>query len=769
MTEGSAPGHMNTKNKDLTPQKKGIGASTSRPDAIDKVRGEAMFVDDLAFSGMLYGRVIRSSEPHARLTGLDLTEVENDPAVVCTVTADDVPGENVVHVIYDDQPALASGVVRYVGEPIALLAAENRTSAREAAAGAKIEYEEIPAVFDPIEALSPDAPAVALPEAVEESPNLFNSMRVRKGNVEQGFSEADVIVEGEYSTGYQEHAYLETQGAIAVPEENGAMAIYGTMQCPFYVQGAVARVLGLPLSKVRVVQTTTGGAFGGKEDVPSLVSSLAALLAWKARRPVKLVFDRKEDILTSSKRHPAIIRYRSGAKKDGTLTAIEVDFVYNAGAYQTLSSAVLWRGLMSAAGPYRIPHVKIDGRSVATNTVPCGAFRGFGSPQVIFAHESQMDRLADRLGIDRLEIRRRNALMVGDETATAQRLDESVGLLETIKEASRLAHWEERLRKVEEFNTRSRDRRRGLGISSVIYGVGLGGKAPFLDKAGAYMKLEADGSIGLAVGTVEMGQGLITALTQIASEALSVPVARIHIAQVDSSRVPDSGPTVASRGTMMSGLAILDAAAKLKKRINTVAQDLGISKEEIPVRLQDIAQAFWMRNLDPAVEGWAKAAPVDWDPKTGLGKVYMVYAYATHIAEVEVDLVTGEVSVEEFSAVHDSGRILNRRLASGQVEGGIAQGLGFALMEEIPEKDGYLMTTGFTTYRIPTIRDVAPQIEVGFVEDTYSGGPFGAKGLGEVPLMASHTAVSRAVAHAIAREVVTYPLSPERVKELVKR
>jgi CO/xanthine dehydrogenase Mo-binding subunit len=718
---------------------------------------------------MLYGRVIRSTSPHARLTGLDLTEVESNPAVVCTVTADDVPGENVVHVIYDDQPALAAGVVRYVGEPVALLAAEDRTSAREAAAGAKIKYKELPAVFDPIEALSPNAPAVALPEAVEESPNLFNAMRVRKGDVEQGFSEADVIVEGEYRTGYQEHAYIETQGAIAVPEENGAMAIYGAMQCPFYVQGAVARVLGLPLSKVRVVQTTTGGAFGGKEDVPSLVSSLAALLAWKTHRPVKLVYDREEDILTSSKRHPAIVRYRSGARKDGTLTAIEVDFVYNAGAYQTLSSAVLWRGLMSAAGPYRIPHVKIDGRSVATNTVPCGAFRGFGSPQVIFAHESQMDRLANRLGIDRLEIRRRNALVVGDETSTAQRLNESVGLLETIEVANRLAHWKERLRKVEEFNARSRDRRRGLAISSVIYGVGLGGKAPFLDKAGAYMKLEADGSIGLAVGTVEMGQGLITALTQIASEALSVPVDRIHIAQVDSSRVPDSGPTVASRGTMMSGLAILDAAAKLKDRIHAVAQDLSIPKEEIASRLQEIAQAFWMRNLDPAVEGWAKGAPVDWDPKTGLGNAYMVYAYATHIAEVEVDLITGEVSVEEFSAVHDSGRILNRRLAVGQVEGGIAQGLGFALMEEILEENGHLMTTGFTTYRIPTIRDVAPKTKVNFVEAIYSEGPFGAKGLGEVPLMAAHTAVSRAVAHALSADVTSYPLSPEQVKKLVKR
>jgi len=741
-----------------------IGAAVPRPDALDKVRGEARFVDDLAFPGMLHAAVIRSTVPHAKICKLDLTSVSKHPAVICTLTANEVPGENVVHVIYDDQPALATGVVRYVGEPIALLAAEDRASARSAAAHATIDYEEIEAVFDPLSALSPDAPTVAVPAATEKAPNLFNAMLIRKGDVAHGFAQADVIVEGEYRTGYQEHAYLETQGAIAVPELNGAIAIYGTMQCPFYVQAAVAKVLGLPLSKVRVIQTATGGAFGGKEDVPSLVSALAALLAWKARRPVKLVLDREEDILTSSKRHPSIVHYKSGAKADGTLTAIEVDFVYNAGAYQTLSSAVLWRGLMHAAGPYRIPHVKIDGRSVATNTVPCGAFRGFGSPQVIFAHESQMDLLAERLGIDRLEIRRRNALKTNDETATKQRLGESVGVLQTIEEAGRLTHWEERLRKVEAFNAASRDRRRGLGISSVMYGVGLGGKAPFLDKAGAYMKLEADGSIGIAVGTVEMGQGLTTALTQIASEALSVPFDRIHFAPVDSSRVPDSGPTVASRGTMMSGLAILDAAAKLKERIRTVAKDLHIPKKEIPSRLQEIAQAFWINNLDPAVEGWAKGAPVDWDEETGLGNAYFVYSYATHIAQVEVDLTTGEVSVEDFVAVHDSGRIVNQQLASGQVEGGIVQGLGFALMEEIPEKDGRLMTTGFTTYRIPTIRDIAADTKVAFVEALYPAGPFGAKGLGEVPLMAAHTAVSRAVAHALGAAVNTYPLSPKRVK-----
>ncbi len=742
-----------------------IGAGIPRPDAVDKVRGEARFVDDLAFSGMLFGKVIRSAVPHARIRKLDLTKVVDHPQVVCTVTADEIPGRNVVHVIYDDQPALAKEIVRYVGEPIALIAAQDRRSACEAETLAQIDYKELPAVYDPLEALKPDAPVVAVPEAVEQRPNLFNKMRLVKGDIEQGFAEADVIVEEDYSTGYQEHAYLEPQGAIAIPEEHGAIAIYGSLQCPFYVQAAVARVLGLPLSKVRVIQTATGGAFGGKEDVPSLVASLAALLSWKARRPVKLVFDREEDILTTSKRHPAIVRYRSGAKKDGTLTAIEVDFVYNAGSYQTLSSAVLWRGLITAAGPYRIPHVSIHGRSVATNTVPCGALRGFGSPQVIFPHESQMDLLGERLGIDRLEIRRRNALKPGDETVAGQRLEESVGVKETIEQAGKLANWNTRLKSIGASNASCQYRKRGLGISTVMYGVGLGAKAPFLDKAGAYLKLEPDGSVAVAVGTVEMGQGLTTALTQIASQALEIPMNWIHLAPVDSSRVPDSGPTVASRGTIMSGLAILDAASKLRQRILGVATDLNIPETEIPDRLPEIAQSFWLRNLDPATEGWASTQPVDWDPETGQGNPYSVYAYATHIAEVEVDLITGEVSVEDYVAVHDSGKILNLQSASGQVEGGIAQGLGFALMEEIPAKDGSLQVNGFTTYRIPTIRDVAPYPKVDFVEALYSAGPFGAKGIGEVPLMAAHAAVSRAVAHALGKKICAYPLSPERVIE----
>ncbi|UCF09998.1 MAG: xanthine dehydrogenase family protein, partial [Candidatus Bipolaricaulota bacterium] len=568
-------------------------------------------MDDLRFAGMLHAKVVRSPVAHGRIRSIDLERSLETPGARAVATADDVPGENIVHVIHDDQPAFAADVVRYIGEPIAIVGAEGARAAVTAAARAGVAIDELPAVTNPMEALRAGAPVVARPEAVDRTPNVFNAMRIRRGDIDDGFAAAEVIVEGEYATGYQEHAYLEPQGAIAVPEGHGSVAIYASMQCPFYVQAAVAKVLGIPLAGIRVVQTVTGGAFGGKEDVPSHVCSMAAVLAWKTGRPVKLVLDRVEDILTTSKRHPSIVRIRTGATADGELTAVEAEIVYNAGAYQTLSSAVLWRGLVTAPGPYRIPNVKIDALSVATNTVPCGAFRGFGSPQVIFAHESQMDRLAARLEIDPVEMRRRNVLREGDLTATGQRLDASAGVAQTIEVAAERARWRERRAALESGRVDETRVLRGIGISTVMYGVGLGGKAPFLDKAGAYLKLEADGSIVAAVGTVEMGQGLTGALTQVVADALSVPVSTVRFAPVDSTRVPDSGPTVASRGTIMSALALLDAARKLRERLEQVAAEIGIASETIPARHEELARAFWQRNLDPAVEGWAQGYPVD--------------------------------------------------------------------------------------------------------------------------------------------------------------
>ncbi|MGY4707027.1 xanthine dehydrogenase family protein molybdopterin-binding subunit [Candidatus Bipolaricaulota sp. J31] len=756
-----------------------VGRTVPRLDAEAKVRGEARYADDLSFPGMLYGKAIRSTVPHARIVRLDLSRVIAHPEVLCVVTPADIPGENVVPVIYRDMPLLAADVVRYVGEPIALLAAETREAAYRAAELAEVEYEELPAVFDPLEAIKPGAPRVAVPEAAEAG-NVFNHLVIRKGDVGKGFAEADVIVEGEYRTGYQEHVYIEPQGVIAVPEDGG-MAIYGTLQCPFYVQSAVATVLGLPLSRVRVVQTATGGGFGGKEDVPSQLAAMAAVLAWAARRPVKVVYDREEDIETTSKRHPAVIRYRTGAKRDGTLVAVEVEFYYNAGAYQTLSSAVLWRGLIHAAGPYRIPNVKVDAYSVATNTVPCGAFRGFGSPQVIFAHESQMDELARHLGMDPLELREKNALRVGDRTATDQLLTESVGLPDAIRRARKLSRWDELRREIEDFNRREPFRRRGLGISTVMYGVGMGAKAPLLDKAGAYVKAEADGSVTVAVGNTEMGQGALTVLAQVAAEALGVRIGDVRLAPVDTSRVPDSGPTVASRTTTVAGAAVLDAARKLRARIEAAAREfLGTDEVEIAdskvwprgepekaMPLSEVTHWMWAHNWDMGATGWAEGAPVDWDPETGLGKAYFVYAYACHIAEVEVDLLTGEARVRRFWAVHDSGKIVNPALARGQVAGGVAQGIGYALMEHLPSERGKIEGT-LMVYRIPTAADMPEELVIDFVEAPYSGGPYGAKGIGEVPLMASHAAVANAISHAVGARLREYPALPERVLALVR-
>ena len=764
---------------DEDPGRGTVGKSIVRPDAEAKVRGEARYTDDLAFAGMVHAKAVRSERPHARIRALDLSEVESAPGVVGTATARDIPGENIVPIIYRDMPLLAAGVVRYVGEPIALVAAQTREAAAAAAALARVAYEDLPAVFDPLAALAPDAPQVALPDAADEG-NVFNHMVIRKGDVAHGFAIADVVVEGSYDVGYQEHAYLEPQGVVAVPEDGG-MAVYGTLQCPFYVQNAVANVLGLPLSRVRIVQTATGGGFGGKEDVPSHLAAMAALLASKLRRPVKFVLERGEDIATTSKRHPGVIRYRTGAKRDGTLTAVEVEFHYNAGAYQTLSSAVLWRGLVHAPGPYRIPHVKVDAYSVATNTVPCGAFRGFGSPQVIFAHESQMDELARQLGMDPLALRAQNALRVGDETATGQVLMESVGLPACIAKAREVSRWEERQAAVAEFNRRERLKRRGLGVSTVMYGVGMGAKAPLLDKAGAYLKLEADGSLTLAVGTTEMGQGAETVLSQIAADGLGVPLEAIRLAPVDTSRVPDSGPTVASRTTTVQGMAVLDAAKKLRTRIEeAVRAILGCPRftveghrfchPEDPARsvsLAEVARWMWTRNWDMGTTGWAEGKPVDWDPATGRGNAYFVYAYACHIALVEVDLLTGEVLTVGFWAAHDSGRIVNPATARGQVAGGIAQGIGYVLMEELLSRDGRVVAPSFTAYHIPTTQDMPDELGIAFVEAPYSGGPFGAKGLGEVPLMASHAAVANAISAAAGSRLRVYPAIPERVLDLV--
>ena len=426
--------------------------------------------------------------------------------------------------------------------------------------------------------------------------NIFTHYKIRTGDIEKAFQEADLIIENEYQTNYQEHLYLEPQGALAVPEEK-AITIYSSTQCPFYVQKAVAKVLGIPRSRVRVIVTTVGGGFGGKEDVPSWVAAEAAVLAWITKKPVLMEYDREEDLETTSKRHPGYIRYKSAFKKDGTLLGIKVEYIIDAGAYSTLSPAVIFRGTVHALGPYKTPNVWIDGYAVATNKVPTGAYRGFGSPQVIFAYEQQIDEAAYKLGLDPAEIRLKNGWELGDKIPTGQILRYSVGLKDTIRKAIEVSNWH---KKREEYSKDKGTKRRGIGMATIFYGVGLGAAGKILERSGATVQVTPDGSVIVVVGTSEMGQGMRTALAQIAAEALGVTVDRVYLPEADTLVVPDSGPTVASRATLMSGNAIINAAETIKKNLLKVAsEELGIPADRLEIKNNRI---FDKENPDKFIE-----------------------------------------------------------------------------------------------------------------------------------------------------------------------
>ncbi len=731
--------------------------------------GKGIFAADYFFPHMLFARVVRSSRPHAKIKALHLDGAWRVPGVRAILSAEDIPGRNEIHVVLNDQPFLAPGVVRYVGEPVAVLAAETAESAEEALEKIQIDYEDLPSLLDPLEARW--HPKVHL----FGKDNIYKHLKIRRGDVTAGFAASDVVIENEYRTPYQEHAYLEPQGMVAVPRADGSMEVYGSMQCPFYVQEGVATVLGLPLSRVRIIQTATGGAFGGKEDVPTLVGVQAAILAQKTGRPVKLIYSRDEDMISMSKRHPSIIRYKSGAKKDGTLQAIEVEYILDSGAYATLSPVVLWRGTVHAGGPYRIPNVKVDSYAVATNKVPSGAFRGFGSPQILFAAESQMDELAHALNMDPVEIREKNLLRLNDETITGQKLTVSVGNLEAFKKAVDTSRYHE---KKATFHPSAGPVKKGIGVSCVYYGVGLGAGGVHLARAGAYVQILADASVQFAVGTTEMGQGMATVLSQIVADELGLPLEKVTILETDTSRIPDSGPTVASRATTMSGNALRDACQKLRVPLLRAASDLlGLPAEQIHLQngwarnteatdnkipLQEVVSECFRRRENMAAAGFYRSPEVSWDNHTGQGNAYIAFAYATNVAEVAVDTETGAIRVLRITAAHDVGKAINPQQVTGQIEGGTVQGMGYALTEEILSEKGVIQNPHFSTYIIPTIKE-APKIDPIIVEAPFPEGPRGAKGFAEQPLMGIAPAIANAVFDAVGVRIRELPLKPERV------
>jgi CO/xanthine dehydrogenase Mo-binding subunit len=716
-----------------------VGERLRRPDAPDKVKGSARYIEDLSFFGSLHAVVLRSPHAHARIAELNVQKARSLLGVHAVLTAAEIPGRNLVPLIQADWPILAEQEVRHVGEAVALVAAESPEAAAAALRAIEVRYEPLPALLDAEEALAQG--------------EILAHWKVRRGSAAEAIARPDVVVvEGTYRTPYQEHAYIEPNGMIALPDGAGGVVVHGSMQCPFYVQKAVASALGKDLAQCRIVQTVTGGGFGGKEDSPSVPGAHAALLAMATGRPVRMIFTREEDMAVMSKRHPGRIRCRTAATPDGTLVACEVDYLLDGGAYATLSPVVLFRGAVHACGPYRVPNASVEARAVRTHKVPCGAFRGFGEPQVVFASESQLDLLAERLSIDPLELRRKNALRAGDETITGQKLTVSVGFEEVLDRVAASAEWS---KKRALYKKDQGPRRRGIGVAACYYGVGLGALGKHLNPAGASLVVSPDGSVSVAVGTTEIGQGMIAVLSQIAAEALGCPLEVVKVLEADTSRVPDSGPTVASRTTIMSGNAIKDAAAKIRAAMEPVIADSGLAwREAVALCVQ--------KQVGLAAHGWAVPPVTTFDLETGQGDAYICYAFSANIVELEVDRETGETRVLRVHSGHDVGKCINPTAGEGQVEGGVVQGLGYALVEEHQLQDGRIVNDQFSTYIIPTPLDV-PEIQTILVEHAYPWGPYGAKGLGETPLIGVAPAVTAAIHHAAGVRLFEIPATPERV------
>lgn len=749
-----------------------VGRSVKRNDALPKVTGAALYIDDYGYEGMLHAATVRSPKPHVRIRKLNIAKAKKVPGFVRLITAQDIksiPGKNVWPLVIHDHPFLADGVARFFGEAVALVVAESPEAARLAASLVALDCEELEAVTDPHEALKPGA------VKVYGEDNIFAKYRIKKGDTALGLKEADVVVEGTFTTGYQVQAYLETQGMIAFPEPHGGVTVYGSMQCPYYVHDAVAACLGIPYNKVRIVQRATGGGFGGKEDVPALVGAHAALAARLCGRPVKLIYSRSEDFISMSKRHPGWIQIQYGAKKDGTLLSCRVKYILDSGAYSTLSPIVLWRGAVHAAGPYRIPNVLIESYAVATNKVPCGAFRGFGQPQVCFANESLMDELAEKLGMDPLALRLKNALRIGDTTATGQVIKESCGLAKALEVVRRESDWD-RKRVSREQRAESRY---GIGVSANFYGVSLGARGKYLDRAAAQVQVQPDGTVLVAVGNTEIGQGAKTVLSQICADALNAPYEAIQVLEVDTSRVPDSGPTVASRTTLMSGNAVLNACEPIFQNLLSAAREL-LKSDEVQISdgnfssdgkslsYQELVKECHKRKLKMAEQGWYASPPTSFNfDSDGQGDAYVTYAYSAAVSEVEVDCETGEVKVKRVTSAHDLGKVINPQTAEGQIEGGIAQALGYALIEDLVVEKGIQKNPNFTDYILPSSPD-APEYKTILLEHPYPAGPFGAKGLAESPIIGPAPAITNAVKHATGIRLTHIPSVPERVWEALR-
>jgi len=694
---------------------KQISKSVIKKDHGVKARGSAVYVGDFAQQDMLHGKLVRSPYAHAKILGIQIPEL---PEGYFTVGYRDVPGINEVHIVKDDTPVFAETVVEYIGDPVLMVVGPDEQETERIAGEIVVEYEELPAILD-----------------VRDADTVFFDYSFGSGDVDKAFAEADKIYEEEFETGYQEQAYLETQGMIA-DFNDGKLTIHGSMQCPYYVHGALVKVMGLTPDRVRVLQDVTGGGFGGKEAYPSILACQTAVAAAKAGgKPVRVVFGRREDMEFTAKRHPSLCRYKF-AVKDGKVSAMDADAIFNAGGYTTLSAVVLQRGLISAPGVYSIENLRIHGTAVKTNTVPNGAYRGFGAPQTFFATEMMMDHIAKDLGEEPLDFKKRHLAKQGDATSTGGQYHFPVPIPAMIGEVEKMSDFTQ---KRKEYAKPQPGRyKKGVGIGLWFHGAGFTGNGERdIIKAVARLHKYADGRVEILVSQSDIGQGIKTTLSKIVANELNLPLEKVICSNPDTDRVPDSGPTVASRSLMTVGELLRRASIRLRSE--------------------------WKEGEEQTVEEHFKEPDfvIPFDIEKFEGDAYPTYAWAVCAVEVQVDSLTGTNEILGAWASFDVGTPMDMNIVIGQMEGGLLQGLGYASMEQMAANaKGRIRNNSFSDYLIPTAMDV-PLMQVHMHVEEYPDGPYGAKGAGELPLVGAPCAYMSAMEQALGKKIYHIPFSAE--------
>lgn len=741
-----------------------VGRPVERHGGRNLVRGRTAFAEDYPAEGALVLKVLRSTKPHAKILSVDTASARKMQGIAGVLTASDIPGLNRYGCIIKDQPLLAEDKVRFAGEALALVAAEDEESADEALRAIDVRFQDLPPVFDPEKALKPGA------SPVHEKGNLLSRKTVRKGDVGDGFRRSDIVVERTYRTQRAEHSYLEPDAGTGRIDEAGRLVIYVCTQNPHYDRKDVAALLGLEEARIRIVQTATGGGFGSKLDLT--VQGFIALALYHLKRPVRMAFSREEAFLATGKRHPSRIHLKSGVTRDGKLLALQARMLFDTGPYSSYGVPLSMRAAVHITGPYEVENVDVESISVYTNNPVAGAMRGVAVVQTSFACEAQMDVLAQEAGMDPLEFRRINAMKPGSQTATGQTLTHSVGILKTLDALDpaygEAASWKE--------NGEPGRIRRGVGLGSMWYGIGY---MSVQNPSHATIHVDENCRIRLCTGVADIGQGSTTILCQISREVLGIEPGLIQIVTADTGRTLDAGATSSSRQTYVSGNAVLDASKKMAADLlDEAARLLNHGKENLSIKesfvvdaqgkplmpLMEVVESLVKNKGSLEWQGYFDPVTTELDPETGQGIPFATYTFASHLAMVEVDTETGTVRVEKVVAAQDVGRAINPQNVMGQIHGGVGMGLGFALMEEfLPGK-----TLSMSEYHIPTSLDM-PHIQGIIVEDPEPTGPFGAKGMGEPSLCPTAPAIVNAIADALGQRIDRLPANPESVRAAVCR